>query len=180
MPQLDNPRQEALAQGLALGKPQMAAYHEAGYKGQHSSAATKACNHPDVLVRKAELIRDRHEIERRAIDVAIDKASITKEYVVTRLKYITDRAIRGTKPVYENGVVSSWLPSNSDNNAAVAALRVLAQMGGFLIEQVEFGQPGDFAARLTDADLAKELILVGESIGIAGDQIQKALAGRAE
>jgi hypothetical protein len=52
-------------------------------------------------------------------------------------------------------------------------------MGGYLIDKVEIGQPGDFA-RLTDEDLEKELILVGESIGIAGDQIQKAIAGSAK
>jgi hypothetical protein len=179
MPQLTNPRQEALAQNLAMGKPQMAAYIEAGYKGKNQSAAFKACNVADVLVRKAELIRDRHEIERRAIDTAIDKEAITKGYIVTRLKYITDRAIRGTKPVYENGVVTSWLPSNSDNNAAVAALKVLAQMGGFLVDKIEIGQPGDFA-RLTDDELQRELVLVGESIGIAGAHIQKAIAGRIE
>jgi hypothetical protein len=133
-----------------------------------------------VLVRKAELIRDRHEVERRAIDQAIDKAAITKEWIVTRAKYITDRAIRGTKPIYgEGGLVTSWQPTGRDDGNAINALRLLAQMGGYLIDKVEIGQPGDFA-RLTDEDLEKELILVGESIGIAGDQIQKAIAGSAK
>lgn len=179
MPQLTNPRMEALAQGLAAGKTQMVAYTEAGYKGSTTAAATKASNHPEVLVRKAEIIRERHEVERRSTDMAIEKESITKSYIVTRLKYIADRAIRGTKPVYEKGVVTSWLPSNSDNNAAVAALKVLAQMGGHLIERVELGQPGDFA-RLSDEDLERELITVGESIGIDAKVVQKAIAGRAE
>lgn len=177
MPQLNDARQEALAQGLAAGKTQLLAYTEAGYKGTTTAAATKAANRPDILVRKAEIIRERHDMERRAVDAAVEKEAITKGYIVTRLKYITDRAIRGTKPVYENGVVTSWLPSNSDNNAAVAALKVLAQMGGYLVEKVEFGLPGDFA-RLTDDELERELITVGESIGIDSKMIQKAIAGR--
>lgn len=177
MPQLKNARQEALAQGLAAGKSQMVAYTEAGYAGKNTSAAHKACNQADVLVRRAEIARERHEIERRAVDMAVEKASITKEWIVTRAKYIVDRAIRGTKPVYGDGVVVSWLPSNSDNNAAVAALKLLAQMGGYLIEKIELGQPGDFA-RLTDEELENELVLVGEQIGLPRAAVQKAITGR--
>jgi len=179
VPQLTNPRQEALAQALALGKTQMTAYTEAGYLGKTTAAAFKACNQADVIVRKAELIRERHEIERKSTDLAIEKESITKGYVITRLKYVADRSIRGTKPVYTDGAITGWLPSNGDNIAAVRALEVLSRIGGFLIEKVEVGQPGDFA-RLSQEELDRELVLVGEAIGIAPEAIQRAIEGRVE
>jgi hypothetical protein len=133
-----------------------------------------------VLVRKAELIRDRHEVERRAIDQAIDKAAITKEWIVTRPS--TSPTARSAAPslIYgEGGLVTSWQPTGRDDGNAINALRLLAQMGGHLVEKVEIGAPGDFA-RLTDEELTRDLILVGESIGIPGDQIQKAIAGGAK
>lgn len=178
MPALRIARDEALAQGLAAGKTQIEAYRAAGFNGQSNGAPAKACNKPDVLVRTQEIIRERHENERRANNLAVEKAAVSKEWITTRAKYIVDRAIRGTKPVYgENGVITSWLPRGGDDTAAINGLKLLAQMGGYLIEKIEFGGPGDFS-RMTDEELEKELVLVGESIGIAAPVIQKAIAGR--
>src|SRR5882757_1379187 len=137
MSALKNPRQEGLAHALAAGKTQAIACAEAGYKSQDRAANARASNHPDVLVRKAEILRERHEIERRAVDQAVDKAAITKEWIVTRAKYIVDRAIRGTKAVYgEGGVVTSWMPSRGDDTAAIKGLTLLAHMGGYMIERI--------------------------------------------
>ena len=180
MPQLTNPRHEALAQGLAAGKGTWQAYSDAGFTGRSKTAAHKASYHPDVQVRKAELIRERHEIERKAIDKAIEQESITKAYAVTRLKFLADRGIRGTIPVYDSkGEQTGWRPTGSDTAGAVRSLEILCRIGGFLVDKVEIGQPGDFA-RLSDDELTKELILVGESIGIDTKQIQKAITGSTE
>lgn len=182
MPALRNPRQEALAQAIAAGtgKTQLQMYQEAGYSGETPTAAAKVCNHPDVKTRAYELIQERHERERAANRQAIDDAAIDKGYIVRRLKFITDRAIRGTMPVYDkDGQVTSWLPRRGDDTAAINALKVLAQMGGYLVERVELGQPGDFA-RMTDDELTKEMLLVGESIGIDSKMIQRAIEGRTE
>lgn len=182
MPALKNPRHENLAFLLAAGKSQWVAAKEAGYRvaDGDTGTATRYANHPDVIVRKAEIIRERHEAERAKTDKALADASIDKGYVVSRLKYLADRSIRGTKPVHnEEGEITGWLPAHSDGAVAHSCLRTLAQMGGYLIEKVEVGQPGDFA-RLSDEDLVKEMVLIGESIGIPAAQIQKAIAGSSE
>jgi hypothetical protein len=172
--------QEALAQGLFAGKTQLQAYRDAGYKGTTNAAATKAVHQPEVQMRLAELVRERHEAARKVNERALEQESITKEWIVKRAKFITDRAIRGTKPTYDkDGEVTGWQPTGRDDGNAINALRLLAQMGGFLIDKVEIGQPGDFA-RLSDDELTKELLLVGESIGIDTKQIQKAITGSAE
>lgn len=179
MPQLRNPRMEAIAQGLFAGKTQMQAYVDAGYTGKTTAAAFKAATHADVKVRVAELIREKHEFERKATDKAIVDASIDKGYIVSRLKYLADRGIRGTVPVFDaKGEQSGWRPTGADTNSAVRSLEILARMGGYMVDKVELGMPGDFA-RLNDDELARELILVGESIGIDASQIQKAIEGKA-
>jgi hypothetical protein len=182
MPALRNARQEILAQALATGKTQVVACQEAGYrvKDGDGGTASRYVHHPDVQVRKAEIIRERFEAERKASDKAIADAAIDKGYIVSRLKYLADRSIRGTKPVYDsNGVVVGWLPAHSDGAVAHSCLKTLAHMGGYLIEKVEIGGPGDHA-RLTDDELMKELVTVGESIGLDPKQVQKAIAGSAE
>lgn len=182
MSALRNARQEILAQALATGKTQVVACREAGYKLNETDtgAASRYANHPDVLVRKAEIIRERHEAERKASDKAIADASIDKGYIVSRLKYLADRSIRGTKPVYDDkGAVAGWLPAHSDGAVAHSCLKTLAQMGGYLIDKVEIGGPGEHA-RLNDDELRMKLIEVGESIGLDPKQVQLAIEGRSE
>jgi hypothetical protein len=179
MSQLRNPKQEALAQGIFAGKTQLQAYKDAGYKGATTAASTKASQQPDVQVRLAELVRERHEAQRMANERALEQESITKAYLVSRLKFLADSSIRGTKVTYDKLGNASYQRTSADGNVAHSCLRTLAQMGGHLVEKVEIGAPGDFA-RLTDEELTRDLILVGESIGIPGDQIQKAIAGGAK
>lgn len=180
MPALKNHRMESLAQGLAAGKTQKVAYAEAGYTGTSGPAVVKAANRPDVLVRTQELIRERHENERAANAKAIENEAITKGYLVTRSKYIIDRGIRGTKPIYgPNGEITGWLPTAADNQAALGGIRVLAHMGGFLIDRVEMGGPGEFA-RMTAEELDKQLLEVGESIGIDQKALLKVIKGGKE
>lgn len=180
MSALRNARQEILAQALATGKTQVVACREAGYKLRETDtgAASRYANHPDVLVRKAEIIRERHEAERKASDKAIADASIDKGYIVSRLKYLADRSIRGTKPVYDSkGEVTGWLPAHSDGAVAHSCLKTLAQMGGYLVEKVEHGAPGDFQ-RLTDQELQEQLVEAGESIGLDREHVMKVIEGR--
>lgn len=179
MPQLKNPKQEALAQGLFLGQTQLKAYKAAGYKGNSTAASTKACQRADVQVRLAELVRERHQEQRMANERALEQESITKSYLVSRFKFLADSSIRGTRITYDKLGNPSYQRTSADGAVAHSCLRTLAQMGGYLVEKIELGGPGDHA-RLTDDELMKELILVGESIGIAGDEIQKAIAGRSE
>jgi hypothetical protein len=176
--QLKNPKLEAVAQGVFMGKTQIQAYRDAGYSGTTNASATKVVHHPDVQMRIAELVRDRHEAQRQVNERALEQESVSKGWIVKRAKFIADRAIRGTKATYDaQGNVTGWQPTGRDDGNAINALKLLAHMGGYLSDKVEVGQPGDFA-RLSNEELEKELILVGESIGLDPKQVQKAIAGK--
>lgn len=175
--QLKRPQQEALAQGIFAGKTQIQAYMDAGFKGKSTAAATKATQHADVQVRIAELVRERHDAQRQVNDRMLEQESITKHYLVSRLKFLADSSIRGTKVTYDKQGNATYQRTAQDGTVAHSCLRTLAQMGGHLVDRVEVGQPGDFA-RLSNEELEKELILVGESIGLDPKQVQKAIAGK--
>lgn len=177
MAQLRDPKREAFAQGIFAGKTQHQAYKDAGYKGATTGASTKAGQHQEVQGRVAELVRERHEAARMANERLLEQESITKHYLVSRLKFLADSSIRGTKVTYDKQGNPSYQRTAQDGTVAHSCLRTLAQMGGHLVEKMEIGQPGDFA-RLTEDELMKELILVGESIGLDPKQVQKAIAGK--
>lgn len=177
MPALRNARHEAVAQGIVEGKTKTQAYRDAGFNGTNPGSVHAVTNRPDVEERVHELTAARHQRAIRSDERAIEKASISKEWIVQRAKYVVDRAVRGTKPIYDaTGQPIGWLPSASDNGAAIDGLALLARMGGFLIERHEVGAPGDFS-RMTDEELNAELIEVGQSIGLT-DQALKAIGNR--
>lgn len=156
----------------------MDAYKAAGFAGSAASTASQVGNWPDVRARVAELIASRHRQEIRSEERAIEKAAIDKSWIVARAKYVVDRAVRGTKPIFDaKGATIGWLPAASDNGAAIDGLTLLARMGGFLINLHEIGQPGDFS-RMSNEELDGELIEIGKAIGIPETAIQKAITGR--
>jgi hypothetical protein len=183
MPALTNARQENLAQLLATGQlSKVKACQEAGYKvkDHDTSTASRYSNHPDVQARKQELIAERHRAERMATERAIEQETVTKAYLVRHLKYLGESSLRGTKEIFDaQGNHAGWRRTAGDGNVAHSAFRTLAQMGGFLIEKVEHGQPGDFE-RLNDDELRMKLIETGESIGIDPKLLQKAIEGKIE
>lgn len=73
MPILDNNRWELMAQGLAQGKKQMAAYTAAGFK-KNSKSAAKLANHEVIQGRVEELMQ-----------IAVANTGITIERIVTEL-----------------------------------------------------------------------------------------------
>jgi phage terminase small subunit len=70
---LPNHRWELMAQGLASGKKQFAAYRDAGFKVNSRSAA-KLANHPDIVGRIDELMQ-----------VALANTGVTVERIITEL-----------------------------------------------------------------------------------------------
>lgn len=156
----------------------MDAYRAAGFSGTAGASASAIAHRPDVEARVAELIALQHRREVRSEERAIEKAAIDKSWIVARAKYVVDRAVRGTKPIFdEKGATIGWLPAASDNGAAIDGLTLLAKMGGFLINLHEIGQPGDFS-RMSNEELDGELIEIGKAIGIPETAIQKAITGR--
>jgi hypothetical protein len=122
-------------------------------------------------------VRERHEAQRKVNERVLEQEGISKDWIVKRAKFITDRAIRGTKPVHnDKGEITGWQPTGRDDGNAINALKLLAQMGGYLVDKLEVGRPGDFD-RLSNEELEAKLIEVGESIGLDPLQIQKAITG---
>lgn len=76
MPKLVNNRWELVAQGLAAGKTQSAAYTGAGFK-KSSKSATKLANHPEILARVEELMQ-----------LAVSNTTLSIERVLRELEKI--------------------------------------------------------------------------------------------
>jgi hypothetical protein len=167
-----------MALALAIGKSLWEAYQAAGYSGTAHSAASSVGNRPDVQARMQEVIATKHRKEVQSNERAIDQAAIDKGWVVQRARYIVELGIRGGSPILgKDGKPTGAFSGKPNLNAAVKSLALLAQMGGFIVQRHELGQPGDFS-RLTDEELDAKIIEVGEAIGISGPALQKAIAGR--
>jgi hypothetical protein len=165
---------------LAAGKQIMEAYKAAGYTGNTSASAAAVSGRPDVKARVQEVLAQQHQREVKSNERAIERAAIDKDWIVQRGKYIVELGIRGGRPIMgKDGKPTGEFEGKPNLNAAVKALALLAQMGGYLVNRHEVGQPGAFS-RLTEEELDNELMLVGEAIGIAPAEIQKAIAGRSE
>jgi hypothetical protein len=165
---------------LAAGKTVLVAYTEAGYAARSSSSASQIAGRPDIRARVQEVLAAQHQREVKSNERAIERAAIDKDWIVQRGKYIVELGIRGGRPIMgKDGKPTGEFEGKPNLNAAVKALALLAQMGGYLVNRHEVGQPGAFS-RLTEEELDNELMLVGEAIGIAPAEIQKAIAGRSE
>lgn len=167
-----------MALGLAAGLAQMAAYVAAGFKGKTKGSANAVAVRPEVRARVQEILATQHRKEVQSSERAIEQAAIDKGWVVQRAKYIVELGIRGGAPLLgKDGKPTGEFSGKPNLNAAVKSLALLAQMGGFIVQRHELGQPGDYS-RLTDEALDAKMIEVGEAIGISGPALQKAIAGR--
>src|ERR1044072_4069310 len=95
MPALPNPRHEAFARALASGKTATEAYEAAGFRpNRHNAAALGREEHSRTRV--AELQGERAEVERKAIELAAERLSIDREWVMARLVEKVSRAMQAT------------------------------------------------------------------------------------
>lgn len=179
MPALKNTRHEAMANALAIGTPQGEAYRKAGFTGQSNSVAAQMANRADIKARVQEIIATQYQREARSNERAIERAAIDKEWIVARAKYIVEFGIRGRPLLDAEGKDTGRYTVRPNLEAATKSLTLLARMGGYLVERIEHGAPGDFA-RLTDAELDLKLIEVGQAIGLPQQAIQKVLTGSVE
>ena len=119
MPALDNDQEEKLAQELAKGLPQAAAWINAGYSAKNNNVAAVQCNR---LLKKAKYITERAD-ELRAIardevltdEFKADIAGLTKAY-------LADRQLARTL---------------GQPSAAVSALNSIAKMHGVMSETIK-------------------------------------------
>jgi len=123
MPELQNPRRERFAKGIAKGLSQMKAYKEAGYVPIEQNAS-RMMSYDEVAQRVAELQR-------------IETGRFATEKELIRQMFLANYNLA----VKQNNLA-----------AANVAADKLARLDGHMIERKEIGGPGDFAS-LSDAEL---------------------------
>lgn len=148
-----------------------ASYAEGGFLGK-APAAVKFFHRAEVASRVQDIVSERYEDGRKAREVATQEAGIDAAWIYKRLRYLTDISLQG-KPIKRNGIETGE-NTKPDGHVAIKCLHLAAQMGGFLVQRLELGGPGDFA-RMSDEELDEALIIEGEALGIPKEAIQKAL-----
>ena len=118
MPALTNPRHERFAQELAAGKTATEAYETAGFKPNRGNAASLK-QQESILKRVAELQAERAETARKATEMAAERLSIDREWVMARLIENAQNAAAG----------EDYGPSNK-------ALELLGKELGMFVERV--------------------------------------------
>lgn len=147
MSQLRNGKHECFAAEVANGISGLEAYQKAGYKANASSAsvnASRLLKDAKVKARIAELRARRAQAERKSEERAIERAALTKEWVIDKLRENAANSMALGSPTY-NGAVAN------------KALELLGREIGMFIARTETGKPGDFSA-LSDGELADRLV----------------------
>lgn len=173
MPALLNTRYEAVARALADGKNKKQAILEAGFKYSPSNAA-RIVRHPQVSGRTNELLQERHATEVRANQMAAKKLSLSKEWVIERLMFNAERALRGKPVLDKDGNHTGQFSGKIDGAVANRALELLGQHLGMFIQRHEIGDPGDFA-RLTDSELDARVRAEAKALGMSDEMVQQML-----
>jgi phage terminase small subunit len=175
MPALTNPRRETYAQLVAAGSQKIEAFKKAGYRPDRS-AASKMAQEPEVAKRIAEIVADRHAIARKATEKAVERAAVTEEWIITRLKYNAEAALRGQPELDKDGVQTGRFVGKPDRAAANRALELLGKTKGMFIDRHEFGAPGAFAA-MSDDELSAKIADMGAQLGIPPKALQAVAGG---
>lgn len=93
MPILKNPKHELFAQGLADGKTAEEAHRLAGYKASRSGASQLKQN-LNISNRVPELLAERERIHGQSTAKAIERVSLTKEWILAKLIDNAERALQ--------------------------------------------------------------------------------------
>lgn len=131
MPALSNPRHELFAQELAKGKTATEAYQTAGFKpNRHNGAALARQQH--IVTRTGEIQSSEAEIARKATQLAAERLSIGREWVMARLVENANRAMQA------EAVVRDGMPSGEykyDGSVANRALELLGKEIGMFVDR---------------------------------------------
>ncbi len=163
MPQLRNARHERFAQEIANGKTLEEAHRIAGFRADRRNAFVTR-QREDVTRRIAEILASREMSQAKATERAIERAAVSKEWVLLRLRENVERAMQ-FEPVRDK----EGNDSGEFVYAGAVANRALELLGkelGMFIERRESGKPGDFANlsdEQIDDEILKELLARGMS-----------------
>ncbi|MBR1233666.1 hypothetical protein [Bradyrhizobium sp. AUGA SZCCT0182] len=169
MPALVKSKHEIVAQALAAGKSQADAYRAGGYIYKAANAH-RLCRSVTIEARVQEIIDERAKSDVKAREIGVQRAGLTEEWVIVRLKHVIDLSIRGL-PIYDRGGNPTGL-FKSNLEAAINGLRTAAQILGLLVQKREVGNPGSFA-RMTDAELTDALLVQCKAIGLSDGTLEE-------
>lgn len=173
MPVLSNPKHERFAQELAAGKPADAAYVAAGFKPNRGNATTLK-QKQSILERVSELLAEREKLHGQATARAVERLSITKEWVLGQLVENANRAMQAV-PVTVGGAETGEY--RYEGSVANRSLELIGKELGMFIDRKEQGAPGEFAeldnSGALAAAIAARLAMArsgDETAGLAGAQ----------
>jgi hypothetical protein len=162
-------KHEIVARALAAGKSQADAYRAAGYVYKPANAS-RLCRSSAIEARVQELIAERAAGTAKAREIGIQRAGLSEEWIIVRLKHVIDLSIRGL-PIYDsNGQPNGSYKPNL--NAAINGLKTAALIGGMLVQKHEIGESGAFA-RMTDEELDDALIEQCRAIGLSERSVKE-------
>jgi hypothetical protein len=167
MPALAKPPYEIIAQELAKGARYLDAYEKGGFK-RHAASACKFVRRPEIIARVKEIQESRIKTEFDASENAAKSLGIDKRWVLERLRFNAERALRGQPILDENGVQTGKFTGRPDGSTANQALKLIGMELGMFIERHEIGAPGDFS-RLTDDELAKRALDDAAALGLPAE-----------
>jgi hypothetical protein len=162
MPVLPIPRHERFAQQLASGMSGTAAYEAAGYKPS-PGAASRLSKSDKIRQRVADLLSEREQRHSKAVEKAIERTALTKEWVIGRLIENAERALQARGVVTAKGEPTGEY--RYDGMVANRALELLGKELGMFIDRKEVGAPGEFQD-LDEAALLGEIRREAEAIGV--------------
>jgi phage terminase small subunit len=203
VPALKNARHERFCQEVVKGKHIDEAYEVAGYAPSRSNAHTLR-RKKHIQERLCELFEKRDTIDSVATAKALEKLAITKEAILSELAKLAFANMADYMTVDLDGdptlnfkdltrdqaaaltevTVESFRDGRTDSRQVRrvkfkladkrAALVDLGKHFGMFIERHEVGEPGEFA-RMSDDELAQDLLSQAEKLGIEPQALQHLL-----
>lgn len=162
MPILSNPRHEIFAQELAAGKSASEAYEAAGYRANRGNA-TSLKQQESISKRVDELLAQREKTAQKATEMAAERLSVDREWVMRRLKENAERALQAIPTRDMDGEPIGEY--RYEGSVANRALELLGKELGMFIDRKETGSPGDFD-RLDSGKLREEIVREANELGI--------------
>lgn len=142
MPQLQDPKQELIAQALANGSTQTDAYcaaYPTSTKAAAAVSATRMLNDPNkrlvIETRVAEILREREDARREAIMIAARETGIDQAWVMERLRENVARAMQAEPVMDSRGVPTGEY--TYQGNVANKALELIGKQIGMFVERRE-------------------------------------------
>lgn len=172
MPALTNHTWERMAQEMAKGKSQSAAYKIASGK-ENRSYATDLSRKPCIIARVTELISERDRVERSATEKAAARLSITKERVLSELAKIgfsdVRRAVKWASNIEAVGKDKKGKEVlQAFNDVALVDSDKLDDDTAAAISEISKGRDGALRVKLYDKRAA--LIDIGKELGMFIDR----------